>query len=146
MLQPMSIAAAHVADLARGTLFAVWPRGTVSHEMRRLLEEGYASGERCEVAFSVGFDDPAAAAAAVPALREARYVVDATQVARGFVTVQESLPLRAFDLAVALARLERVAARRGGFVALIGPTSPAPRAGGVDAADDAAALEDQRAA
>ena len=150
MLQSISTAAARVADLARGTLFAMWPRGTVRHEMSRLQEEGYASGERCEIAFSVSADDPAMAAAAAQALRAARYVVDTTQVARGFLTVQESLPLRAFDLAVAVARLERVAARHGGFVALIGPTGPAsgaPRlAHDDDAADDADALQDQRAA
>ena len=128
MLQSISSATARAADLARGTLSALWPRGAVSHEMSRLREEGYTSGERCDIAFSVGFDDAATAAEAAQALRVARYAVDATQVARGFVTVQESLPLRALDLAVATARLERIVARWAGFVALVGPTQPAPSA------------------
>lgn len=128
MLQPLSATAARVADLARGTLSAFWPRGTVSYEMSRLLEEGYTSGAPCDVAFSVGFDDPSAAAAAAQALRAARYVVDTSQSGRGFITVQDHLPLRAFDLGLALARLERVVARHSGFVALIGPTHSAPAA------------------
>lgn len=148
MLQPISTAAARIADLARGTLSAMWPRGPVSYEITRLQQEGYTSGERCDIAFSVGFDDAATAAAAAHALRAARYVVDTAQVARGFVTVQEALPLRAFDLAVALARLERAVAAYSGFVALIGPTQPAPRDAHAeaDATQDAAALEGQRAA
>ena len=87
MLQPFSSAAARVADLARGTISAMWPRGAVSYEMSRLLEEGYTSGERCDVAFSVYFADPAMAAAAAQAVRAARYAVDTTQSSRGFITV-----------------------------------------------------------
>jgi hypothetical protein len=128
MLQPIATVAARVADLARGSISAVWPRGAVSYEMSRLLEEGYTSGERCDVAFSVYFVDPAMAAAAAQAVRAARYVVDTTQSARGFITVHENLQLRAFDLGLALARLERIVDGYEGFVALIGPTHPSPRA------------------
>lgn len=151
MLQPFSDAAARVADLARGTISAVWPRGTAGFEMSRLLDEGYTSGERCDVAFSVSFDDPATAAAAAQAVREARvpgavgYVVDTTQLARGFITVQERLRLRAFDLACATARLERIVGRYEGFVALIGPMHAAPRAAS-DITDMAGDGRDQLAA
>ena len=141
MLQPISATAARVADLARGSLSALWPRGTVSYEMNRLQEEGYTIGQQCEIAFSISFADPAMAAAGVQALRAARYVVDTTQAARGFVTVQENVQLRAFDLGLAIARLERVVAGYEGFVALIGPTQPAPGAtpGATSRADDARA-------
>ena len=143
MLQPFSSAAARVADLARGTISAMWPRGAVSYEMSRLLEEGYTSGERCDVAFSVYFADPAMAAAAAQAVRAARYAVDTTQSSRGFITVQEQLQLRALDLGLAIARLERIVDGYEGFVALIGPTHPSPRAARDDEAD---ATRDQLAA
>lgn len=135
MLQPISATAARVVDLARGALSALWPRGTASYEMTRLLEEGYTSGEQCDVAFSVYFADPSMAAAAARAIRAARYTVDTTQAERGFITVQETVRLRAFDLALAIARLERVVAGYEGFVALIGPTQPAP--GATPRTDDA---------
>jgi hypothetical protein len=148
MLQPLSTVTARVVDLARGTIAAIWPRGAVSWEMSRLLEEGYTSGERCDVAFSVYFADPALAAAAAQAVRAARYAVDTTQSSRGFITVHEQMQLRAFDLGLATARLERIVGGYEGFVALIGPTHAPPRATGDGAGTDAGAdaTQGQRAA
>jgi hypothetical protein len=121
-------AAARAADLARATFLAAWPKSGPSHEITRLVEEGYEKGESCEMAFSVAFADPAQAPAAVSSLRAAGYGVDAGEASRGFVTAQTGIQLRRFGLAASIARLERAVAPFGGFVAVIGPTRP-PRNG-----------------
>ena len=115
-------------DIARATLHAAWPKSDASYEVSRLVEEGYEKGESCDIAFSVSLADPSLAGDAAASARVAGYTVDASQAARGFITVQTPIALRTFGLAKVISHLERVVAPHGGFVALIGPTRP-PRNG-----------------
>ena len=127
-----SSAAALVADTVHATLSAAWPRSAVRHEIDRLREEGHLAGEACEMAFSVSFADAATAADASGVVRRAGYALDLAGLERGFVTARRALRLTPWELARAVARLERAARAHGGFVAVIGPTH-APAAAAVRA-------------
>ena len=120
--QPLSAAAAIVADTVHATLAAAWPRSAVRNEIDRLREEGHLAGEGCEMAFSVAFPDSATAGEASALVRRAGYALDLAGLERGFVTARRAVRLTPWELARAVARLERVARAHGGFVAIIGPT------------------------
>lgn len=120
--------AARAADLARAALLAAWPKSGASYEVARLVEQGYEKGEACDMAFSVALADPSRASDAAASARVAGYTVDTTQLSRGFITVQTSVEIRTFDIAKAIARLERLVGPYDGFVAVIGPVQ-APRSG-----------------
>ena len=115
-------AAALVADTVQASLAAAWPRSAVRHEIDRLREEGHLAGEACEMAFSVSFDDAATAADASALVRRAGFALDLAGLERGFLTARTQVRLTPWELARAVARLERVARARGGFVAEVGPT------------------------
>ena len=126
--------AARGTDATTALLAAAWPRSAASREVARLVREGHRAGAPCEIAFSLAFTDPADAALAVTAAGATGYVVGTLDdAARGFVTVQACIRLRAYDLARAVTWLGRVAGAFGGFAAVIGPVDPAERV----AADDA---------
>jgi hypothetical protein len=140
-------AAARAADFARATLLAAWPKSGASYEVARLVEEGYAKGEPCDLAFSVSLADPSRASDAAASARVAGYSVDTSQLSRGFITVQTGVELRTFDIAQAVARLERLMGAYEGFVAVIGPVQ-SPRSGvrvPVVTEDDDRALDGDRA-
>lgn len=115
-------AAAIVADTVQAALAAAWPRSAVRNEIDRLREDGHLAGEACEMAFSVSFADAATAGDAAAEVRRAGYAVELGGVERGFVTARTQVRLTPWELARAVARLERAARARGGFVAVIGPT------------------------
>lgn len=115
-------AAAVVADTVHATIAAAWPRSGVRYEIDRLREEGHLEGEACEMAFSVSFADAATAADASAQVRRAGYALDLAGVERGFVTARRQVRLTPWELAQAVARLERATRAHGGFVAVVGPT------------------------
>jgi hypothetical protein len=115
-------AAALVADTVQATFAAVWPRSAARHEIDRLREEGHLAGEACEMAFSLSFDDAQRATDASALVRRAGFALDLAEAKSGFLTARMQVRLTPWELARAVARLERVARSRGGFVAVVGPT------------------------
>lgn len=123
---------ARAFDHAGAAWSALWFRSAVKWEVERLADEGIARGTTCDVGFSVACDDEARDAV-VRSLRAAGFTVVADGDARRFLTVSAPVAVRPYDLALAQARVRRVARRHGGYAELIGPlgtpaANAAPRA------------------
>lgn len=117
----IAAAAAETTDAVVALVEAAWPRSMTSREIERLTLDGYPKGDRCDVYFLVSFDAPDWERA-LDALQAAGFVVRDANVGVGaFVTVRTRVRLRAFELSLAGARLDRVVARYGAFATLIGP-------------------------
>ena len=101
-----------------------WPRSAAALEARRLVADGYPAGKPCDVYFLVSFDD-AVPDDALAAIRAAGFSVREPLGASGFATIRARLTLGAYDLTMTGTRLERIAARFGGFSTLIGAARPA---------------------
>lgn len=125
----MSTVFADLADSIAATIASLWPRSAASLESRRLVGDGYPAGEVCDVHFLVSFDDTMPDDALV-AIRAGGFAIrDQGDPIRGFITVRRSVRLGAYELSLAGARLDRIAARFGGFATVICATPPASVAG-----------------
>ena len=117
----IAAAAAETTDAVVALVEAAWPRSMTSREIERLTLDGYPKGDSCDVFFLVSFEAPDWECA-LDALHAAGFVVRDANVGLGaFVTVRTRVRLRAFDLSLAGARLERIVAPHGAFATLIGP-------------------------
>jgi len=121
---------AQTLDQAAAVAASAWPRSAAGREARRLVDDGYAPGQPCEIAFSVSFSDALDVRATLAAARSGGVAVaDLTSATRGFVTVTVPARVRAYDLSLASRRMDRLARACGGFAAEIGPvTAPQRRA------------------
>jgi hypothetical protein len=125
--------AARVMDVVAAALSAAWPRSTAGREIARAQEEGFTAGETCDIAFSLAFTDPGTAVSALGAAQAAGFTVgELGGAAKGFVTVQAPVRLRAWDLALATSRLSRIAAEHGGWAVVVGPVGATPAAESVE--------------
>ena len=117
----IAAAAAETTDAVVALVAAAWPRSMTSREIERLTLDGYPTGDSCDVYFLLSFDAPDWERA-LDALQSAGFVVRDASVGLGaFVTVRTRVRLRAFELSLAGARLDRVVAPFGAFATLIGP-------------------------
>jgi hypothetical protein len=126
---------AELADGIAATMASLWPRSAASLEANRLASDGHPAGEVCDVHFLVSFDD-AMPDEALMAIRAGGFAIrEAGDPIRGFITVRRRVRLGAYALSLAGARLDRIAARFGGFATVICATPPAsedsPRAAAV---------------
>lgn len=126
---------AELSDSIAATIASLWPRSAASLETSRLVGDGYPTGEVCDVHFLVSFDDRMPDDALV-AIRAGGFAIrDQGDPVRGFITVRRRVRLGAYELSLAGARLDRIAARFGGFATVICATPPAndeaPRPAGV---------------
>ena len=133
----MSTLSTRLATLAAGTVDtitalveAAWPRSITSREIERLAQDGYPRGSVCDVYFLVSFDAPECEGA-LGALQRAGFTIRDGGPLGAFLTVKAPVRLRAFDLFLASARLDRLLAPYGGFGTVIGPALTA-RLGGAE--------------
>jgi hypothetical protein len=114
-----------LADGIAATVASLWPRSVASLEANRLVGDGYPAGEVCDVHFLVSFDDTMPDDALV-AIRAGGFAIrDQGDPVRGFITVRRRVRLGAYQLSLAGSRLDRIAARFGGFATVICATPPA---------------------
>ena len=114
-------AAAMAVDCIASAAAAAWPRSVTNGEVERLVGEGHEAGETCDFAFVLALD-PDTAEATLRDVRAAGFTIEEDgRRGKGYTTVRSTLPLRAFHLSWALARLNRVARRHGGFAEMLGP-------------------------
>ena len=125
-----------LSDSAAATLAALWPRSTASIEANRLVNDGYRAGELCDVHFLVAFDGTIPDSAFI-AIRTGGFAVrEQNGSLGGFVTVRARVRLRAYDLSITGARLDRIAEAHEAFATMIGAARPtggdAPRPASAD--------------
>jgi hypothetical protein len=115
---------AELADGIAATLASLWPRSAAALEAGRLVADGYPAGEVCDVHFLVSFDE-ATPDAALTAIRAGGFAIrEQGDPVRGFITVRRQVRLGAYQLSLAGARLDRIAAGFGGFATVICATPP----------------------
>lgn len=124
-MQRAKVGAVNAAELAVDCIVsaaaAAWPRSVTNGEVERLVGEGHEAGEVCDFAFVLALD-PDDTDATLRDVRAAGFAIDEDgRRGQGYATVRSTVPLRAFHLALALARLNRVARRHGGFAEMLGP-------------------------
>jgi len=114
-------AAGMAVDCISSAAAAAWPRSEANGEVDRLSSDGHEPGAVCDYRFVLALhpDDPEATLRAVRAAGFA--VEDEVRQGPGYATVRSAVPLRAFHLSWALARLNRAARRQGGFAEMLGP-------------------------
>lgn len=127
--------AADTTDTIIALAEAAWPRSMSSREIDRLARDGYEPGSVCDVYFLLSFDMPDWDRA-LGELQRAGFSVREGGSLGPFVTVHTPVRLRAFELSLVSARLERVVAPFGGFATVIGPA--------VSARHDGSATETRR--
>ena len=120
--------AAQAADAVAAALSASWPRSAASREVARLVRDGLRPGAPCDIAFSLAFPEPADALRALAAAQGAGLSATLDDAARGFITVQLRIRLRAWDLARATAWLARIAACFDGYATVVGAVHTTPDA------------------
>ena len=114
-----------LTDHITATVASLWPRSTAALEARRLVVDGHAGGQACDLYFLVSFEG-ALPDGALATIRAAQFAVrEQDGAASGFVTVRTQVRLAAYDLSLAAARLDRIAAGFDGFATLIGAARPA---------------------
>ena len=116
-------AAAAAVDCIFSAAAAAWPRSVTNGEVERLVGEGHEAGKTCDFAFVLALD-PDRADATLRDVRAAGFSIEHDEDGRraqGYATVRSIVPLHAFHLSLALARLNRVARRHGGFAEMLGP-------------------------
>ncbi|HEX8849777.1 MAG TPA: hypothetical protein VF761_09630 [Gemmatimonadaceae bacterium] len=114
--------AADTTDTVVALVEAAWPRSLSSREIDRLASEGYETGSVHEMYFLLSFETPGWEHLLGP-LQRAGFVVGDGGPLGPFLTVKAPVRLRAFELSLASARLDRMVARYGGFSTLIGPAA-----------------------
>lgn len=119
---------------------AAWPRSMTSREIERLTLDGYPAGRHCDIYFLLSFDTADWESALDDLHAEGFMVRDTSATVGTFVTVKIRIRLNAFELSLAAARLDRVAARHAGIATLIGPALAA-RASAADSTGSAVPVE-----
>jgi hypothetical protein len=116
---------ATLADSIVATAASLWPRSTASLEANRLIGDGYAAKQVCELYFLVSFDGAVPDAALATMRAEGFALREQSGTQGGFVTVRARVRLAAYDLSMAAARLDRIAEAFDGFSTVIGAARPA---------------------
>ena len=115
--------AADTTDTIIALAEAAWPRSMSSREIERLAGDGYEAGSVHEMYFLLSFERPE-----LDALRErlqrAGFTIPDGGGLESFITVRTPVRLRAFELSLVNARLDRLVAPWDGFATLIGPAAP----------------------
>ena len=112
--------AADTTDTIIALVEAAWPRSMTSREVDRLAQDGYRAGSVCELYYLLSFDMPDWEPV-LGELQRAGFTVREGGSLGPFVTVKTPVRLRAFELSLASARLDRIVAPYGGFATVIGP-------------------------